>query len=62
MVVIGNKSATIPHFYKALQFIKNKRHKYNFERMVTNKYSLEQVNEALASAEAGKEIKAVILP
>ena len=58
--IIGNLSATIPHFYKALQFIKNKRAKYSFADVVTNKYPLEQVNEALAAMEAGTEIKPVI--
>jgi len=58
--IIGICSATIVHYYKALQFIKNKRSKYSFADIVTNKYSLEQVNEALAAMEAGKEIKPVI--
>jgi threonine dehydrogenase-like Zn-dependent dehydrogenase len=58
--VIGNLSATIPHYYKALQVIKNKRGKYPFGDIVTGKYSLEQVNEALAAMASGKEMKAVI--
>lgn len=58
--ILGNLSATIPHFYKALQFIKNKRTKYPFADIVTNKFRLEQINEALAAMEAGKEIKPVI--
>lgn len=58
--VIGSMSATIPHFYKAFQFIKNKRSKYTFADMVTNKYSLEQANDALTAMQAGTEIKPVI--
>lgn len=58
--IIGNMSATISHYYKALKFVKNKRAKYNFADIVTNKYSLEQVNDALAAMEAEKEIKPVI--
>jgi len=58
--VIGSASASIPHFYKALQFIRTKRAKYPFADVVTNKYSLERANEALANMEAGKEIKPVI--
>lgn len=57
---MGSASATIPHFYKALQFISNKRAKYPFADIVTNRYSLEQVNDALANMEAGREIKPVI--
>ncbi|MDY0058006.1 MAG: zinc-binding dehydrogenase [Methyloversatilis sp.] len=60
--VIGNGSASISHFYKAIQFIKNNRHKYNFADIITNKYSLYQVNEAINAMKAGKEIKPVIVP
>ena len=60
--VIGNCSAQIGHYYKAIQFIKDKRHKYQFADIVTKKYSLEQINDALAFMEAGKEIKPVIIP
>ena len=58
--IIGSLSATIAHFYKALQFIKSNQSKYSFADIVTNKYSLEKVNDALAAMEAGKEIKPVI--
>jgi len=60
LTVIGSVSAAIPHFYKALQFIKNKREKYPFADIVTNTYRLEQINDALANMESGKEIKPVI--
>jgi D-arabinose 1-dehydrogenase-like Zn-dependent alcohol dehydrogenase len=60
LTIVGNASAAITHFYKALQFIKNRRTKYPFADIVSNKYPLEQINEALANMEAGKEIKPVI--
>jgi L-iditol 2-dehydrogenase len=59
--IIGNCSALISHYYRALQFIKNKRGKYSFQDIVTNKYSLDKINEALHSMESGKEIKAAIV-
>lgn len=60
LTVVGSVSAAIPHFYKALQFIKNKRTKYPFADIVTTKYPLEQINDALANMASGKEIKPVI--
>jgi threonine dehydrogenase-like Zn-dependent dehydrogenase len=60
--IIGNCSATIRHYYRAIQFIKNKRGKYPFGDMVTNKYSLDQINLAIEAMAAGKEIKPVIIP
>jgi L-iditol 2-dehydrogenase len=62
MEIIGSSSATISHYYKALQFIKNKRNKYSFADIVTNKYRLDQLNEAVASMAGGREIKPVVIP
>ena len=62
LTVIGNMSALISHYYTALQFILNKRAKYNFAEIINNKYSLEQVIDALAAMEAGKELKPVLTP
>jgi threonine dehydrogenase-like Zn-dependent dehydrogenase len=60
--IIGSTSATITHFYKAIQFIKNKKNRYNFADMITTKYPLNQVNEAILAMMKGKEIKPVIVP
>jgi threonine dehydrogenase-like Zn-dependent dehydrogenase len=60
LTIVGSVSAAITHFYKALQFIKNKRTKYPFADIVSHKYQLEEINEALANMESGKEIKPVI--
>jgi L-iditol 2-dehydrogenase len=60
--IIGNSSATIGHYYKALQLIQNRREKYPFADIVTNKYRLEQINEAVAAMKQGQEIKPVIIP
>jgi L-iditol 2-dehydrogenase len=60
--IIGNCSAVIGHYSKALQFIKDKGDKYAFADIVTRQYSLNEINEALASMEAGKEIKPAIIP
>ena len=45
--IVGSLSGMIRHFHTALQFIMNKRAKYTFADIVTNKYSLEQANDAL---------------
>ena len=60
LTVIGSSSAAITHVYKALQFIKNKQRKYPFAHIVSNKYRLEDINDALANMESGTEIKPVI--
>ena len=60
LTIVGSVSAHIVHFYKALQFIKTNRAKYPFAEIVSGKYRLEDVNEALANMASGKEIKSVI--
>lgn len=60
LTVIGSVSAAIPHFYKALQFVRTRRHRYPLGALVSGRYSLEQANDALAAMAAGTEIKPVI--
>jgi L-iditol 2-dehydrogenase len=60
LTVFGNFSGAIQHFYKALQFVKHKRTKYPFADIVSTKYRLEQINDALANMASGQEIKPVI--
>jgi len=60
LTIVGSVSAHVVHFYRALQFIKKNRAKYPFADIVSGKYRLEDVNEALANMASGKEIKPVI--
>jgi L-iditol 2-dehydrogenase len=60
LTIVGNVSAAIPHFYKALQFIKDRRTKYPFAEIVSHRYQLEDINQALADMRSGKAIKPVI--
>ncbi|SER82605.1 zinc-binding dehydrogenase [Psychrobacillus sp. OK032] len=60
ITIIGSISATINHFHKGLQFIKRNRNKYPFAEIVTSKYHLEEINEALENMRLGKDIKPVI--
>ena len=60
LTIIGSISATIAHFYKALQFLKAKRGKYPLGEIVTKRYRLEEINEALDRMALGEEIKPVI--
>jgi threonine dehydrogenase-like Zn-dependent dehydrogenase len=60
MQIIGRGGAVIHHFYKALQFIRTRRDKYPLGDIVSKKYALEDINEALADMQAGKEIKPAV--
>jgi threonine dehydrogenase-like Zn-dependent dehydrogenase len=58
--IIGSGGAIIHHFYRALKFIQCNREKYPFGDIVSGKYRLEDVNDAIRNMEAGIEIKPVI--
>jgi L-iditol 2-dehydrogenase len=58
--IVGGSGASIPHYYKALQFIKNKRHKYPFGEIVTHKFALEDIMKAYDVMASGVAIKPVI--
>lgn len=58
--IIGSGGAIIHHFYKALEFIRTHKTKYRFGDIVSKKYRLEDINDALANMQAGKEIKPAI--
>ena len=60
MQIIGSGGAVIRHFYKALEFIKYNKHKYPFGDLVSRKYELEDINDALTNMRLGREIKPAI--
>lgn len=46
---------------KALQFLDHNRDRFRFEAMLSNRYSLEQINEAMAAMHGFREVKPVIV-
>lgn len=60
LTIVGSVSAAIQHFYKALRFIQAWRGRYPLGDLVTGRYPLERINEALANMASGQEIKPVI--
>ncbi|MBI4479952.1 MAG: zinc-binding dehydrogenase [Acidobacteria bacterium] len=60
--IIGVVAAHVGHFYKAMQFLKTNQSRFDFSQMITNRYPLKDVNEALEEMAALREIKPAILP
>jgi threonine dehydrogenase-like Zn-dependent dehydrogenase len=58
--VVGGSGASIPHYYKALRFIKSKRNRYPFADLVTHKFRLEDIMKAYEVMASGEAIKPVI--
>jgi len=58
--VIGSKGFTPRHTYKALKFIETLE--YPLEKLITKKFRLDEVEEALKAVEKREVVKAVISP
>jgi D-arabinose 1-dehydrogenase-like Zn-dependent alcohol dehydrogenase len=62
LTILGVMSGDTDHYYKALQFIKHNRHRFSFEDMLSNRYPLDRINEALEAMRTFREVKAVVVP
>lgn len=60
--ILGVQSADIGQFWKALEFVRRTADRYDFEAMLTNRYPLSQINEAIHAMRAFQEIKPLVLP
>lgn len=60
--IMGSWSADISHYWKALEFVKRTAGKYDFSKMTTSQYSLENATEALQRMGSYADIKPVVIP
>lgn len=58
--VLGSLAGGARDYWAAMEFIRRHRDSLPFERLISNRYRLDQVNEALAAMKAQAEIKPVI--
>ena len=60
--ILGVQSADIGQFWKALEFVRATADRFDFEAMLTTRYPLAKINEAIQSMRAFREIKPLVLP
>ena len=60
--ILGVQSADIGQFWKALEFVRRTSPRYDFEAMLTTRYPLDRINEAIQNMRAFREIKPLVLP
>jgi len=60
--VLGSFSGDISHYWKALQFVADHQHILPFHKLISNEYSLRDVNVAIKRMQAFQEIKPVLYP
>ena len=60
--ILGVSRAAVDSYWKGLQFARDNADRYDFEAMLTARYPLGAINEAIAAQRALRDIKPVILP
>ena len=60
--ILGAFSGRAKSYWKALTFLSEHQRRFPFERMITNRYSLSEVNTALQRMKTFEEIKPLIRP
>jgi Zn-dependent alcohol dehydrogenase len=60
--ILGSLSGRAKAYWKALDFIAAHRADIPFERMISNRYTLDEVNIAMQRMKNYEEIKPVIVP
>lgn len=60
--IIGSSAAEARHYWKALEFIGTHQARLPFQRILTDRFPLSAINEALESTRQRKQIKPVVLP
>jgi L-iditol 2-dehydrogenase len=58
--LIGSMGASIEHYWKALEFLRVNRHRFDWDDMISNQYPLEQINDALEKMSQWQEVKPAI--
>ncbi len=53
----GTLSASVEHYYKALQFLKQNWDRFPFMDLISNYYPFEKINDAMARMETWQEVK-----
>lgn len=60
--VLGSFSGETAQYWRALQFLSRTQHKFDFDRLLSNRYHLDEVNTAMNRMKAFEEIKPIVLP
>ena len=58
--IIGTASAAVQHYHRALQFLSHNAERFDWMAMISNRYPLERINEAIVGMQRWEEIKPVI--
>lgn len=58
--IVGTASAAVQHYHRALQFMRRHADRFDWTAMISNRYPLERINEAMAGMQRWEEIKPAV--
>ncbi len=59
--IIGSISASVAHYHRALQFIAHNWERFTWMDMISNRYPIDEINEAMVRMQRWEEIKPAIV-
>lgn len=59
--VMGSFSATGRHYFKAMEFLKNTQHRFDFQQLISKRFSLNQAEVAIRALAEKTEIKPAVV-
>jgi L-iditol 2-dehydrogenase len=62
LTVLGSFSGETGQYWRAMQFLSRTKDKFDFDRLISNRYHLDEATEAMTKMKSLEEIKPVILP
>ncbi|MFC9454366.1 zinc-binding dehydrogenase [Streptomyces sp. NPDC056983] len=62
LTVLGSFSGETAQYWRALQFLSSTKHKFDFDRLISNRYHLDEATVAMAKMKSLEEIKPVVVP
>lgn len=60
--ILGCFSGEAAQYWRALQFMSRTKEKYNFDALISGRYTMDEVNLALDRMQSFQEIKPVVYP
>ena len=62
LTILGSFSASEAQYWRAMQFLSRTQDRFDFDRLLSNRFRLDEVTSALAGMQSMREIKPVLLP
>jgi L-iditol 2-dehydrogenase len=60
--ILGSFSASEAQYWRAIQFLSRTKDRFDFDRLLSNRFGLDEATSALASMQSLREIKPVLVP